>query len=103
MAAVLLLLTLILAFANGANDVSKGIATLVGAGVANYHRAVIWATVTTAAGAMAAAFITQALVKTFSGRGLLAVPETGEAFLLSIACGAIGWLLIATRFGLPVS
>ncbi len=29
-----------LAYLNGANDVSKGIATLVGSGVTNYRRAV---------------------------------------------------------------
>ncbi len=33
-AVTLVLVTLALAFANGANDVSKGIATLVGSGVA---------------------------------------------------------------------
>ena len=31
-----------LAFANGANDVSKGIATLVGSGVTDYRRAIAW-------------------------------------------------------------
>src|SRR5881296_388565 len=41
-AVVLLALTIFVAFANGANDVSKGIATLVGSGVTNYRRAVAW-------------------------------------------------------------
>jgi hypothetical protein len=31
-----------LAFANGSNDVSKGIATLAGSGVTNYRRAILW-------------------------------------------------------------
>ncbi len=30
-------------FANGANDVSKSIATLVGSGIADYRRAIAWA------------------------------------------------------------
>ena len=47
MTALLLLLTLALAFANGANDVSKGIATLVGSGVTSYRAAVTWGSVAT--------------------------------------------------------
>jgi PiT family inorganic phosphate transporter len=96
-------LTLILAFANGANDVSKGIATLVGSGVSNYRAAAIWGALCTMAGAIAAAFGSQALVATFSGQGILARPAASAAFSLAIAAGAIGWLIIATLSGLPVS
>ena len=99
----LIALTLVLAFANGANDVSKGIATLVGAGVSNYRRAVIWGALCTMTGATAAAFASQALVATFSGKGILAEPATSPAFLLAIAIGAVGWLIVATGTGLPVS
>jgi len=102
-AAILVLATLVLAFANGANDVSKGIATLAGSGVTSYRPAVIWGSLCTAAGAVAAGFLTQALVSTFNGKGLLAQPQTSHAFLLAVACGAVGWLLVATRTGLPVS
>jgi PiT family inorganic phosphate transporter len=45
------LLTLALGAANGANDVSKGIATLAGAGVARYRTAILWGTGTTLIGA----------------------------------------------------
>lgn len=100
---LLLLLTLFLAFANGANDISKGIATLVGSGVSDYRRSLAWGTIWTVAGAMTAAVTTQALVATFSGKGLLARPASGHAFLLAVVCGAIGWLIVATRTGLPVS
>ncbi len=103
MAVLLLLLTLFLAFANGANDVSKGIATLFGSSVTNYRRSVAWGTIWTVAGAMTAAVATQALVATFSGKGLLAKPASEPAFLLAVAFGAIAWLIIATRTGLPVS
>ncbi len=103
MVLLLLLLTIILAFANGANDISKGIATLVGAGISNERRAIAWGTVWTVAGAMTAATVTQGLVATFSGKGLLARPTSGHTLLLAVACGAIGWLIIATRTGLPVS
>jgi len=100
---LLLALTLFVAFANGANDVSKGIATLVGSGVANYRRAVAWGSLCTVAGALAAAFASQALVATFSGKDILVRPMTSTGFLLAIAAGAIGWLIIATRTGMPVS
>jgi len=100
---LLVLLTLFLAAANGANDVSKGIATLVGSGVSNYRRAVIWGSIGTFFGAVTAGFATQALVATFSGKGIIAAPSTDARFLLAVAVGAIGWLVIATRTGLPVS
>lgn len=103
MAVVLVLLTLGLAFANGANDVSKGIATLVGSGTTQYRAAVLWGTVWTVAGSLAAAVASQGLVATFSGKGLLANPSSGSGFLLAVACGAIAWLVIATLTGLPVS
>ncbi|HSQ92262.1 MAG TPA: inorganic phosphate transporter, partial [Nitrospiraceae bacterium] len=50
-----------LAFANGANDVSKAIATFVGSGVTNYRSAIIWGTVWTVAGAALAAFVASAM------------------------------------------
>jgi PiT family inorganic phosphate transporter len=103
MAILLLALTLGLAFANGANDVSKGIATLVGSGVGSYRRAILWAVGWTAIGALAAAFVSRGFIPIFSGRGLLAEPLTGLAFPVSVTCGALGWLLFATRTGLPVS
>jgi phosphate/sulfate permease len=48
---VLVALILGLAFANGTNDVSKAIATLVGSGITNYHTAIVWGTVWTVLGA----------------------------------------------------
>lgn len=104
MVAVLLLaLTLGVAYANGANDVSKGIATLVGSGVTSLRRAVAWGTACTVAGGVAAAFASRGLVAVFSGKGLLVNDATGPAFLLAIGIGALAWLAVATRTGLPVS
>lgn len=102
-ASLLILLTLSVACANGANDVSKGIATLVGAGVTSHRRAILWGTVWTVAGGVAAAFASQGLVAVFSGKGVLAVAPTGHAFLMAIAVGATAWLVVATRTGMPVS
>ncbi len=103
MLATVILLTLFLAFTNGANDVSKGIATLVGSGVSNYRLAVGWGTAWTVAGALTAMIATQKLVAAFSGKGILHNPIAAPSFAFAVACGAIGWLLIATRTGLPVS
>jgi PiT family inorganic phosphate transporter len=96
-------LAVLLAWANGANDVSKGIATLVGSGVANRRAAVLWGAFWTFAGSVAAAFASQALVATFSGAGLLAAPVAGPAFLAAVSLGALLWVAFASRTGLPVS
>jgi inorganic phosphate transporter, PiT family len=99
----LIALALFLAFANGSNDISKGIATLVGSGVSNFRAAVLWGTVWTVAGGLVAAFASQGLVATFSGKGFLDHPVTGPAFLASVATGACAWVFFASRTGLPVS
>lgn len=96
-------LVLVLAFANGTNDVSKAIATLVGSGVTNYGQAILWGTVWTVVGAGISVFVATAMVKTFSS-GLI---EPGIAIppilALSVLIGAMCWILFASRTGLPVS
>lgn len=103
LAAALLALTVVLAYSNGANDVSKGIATLAGAGLSKYRTAIVWGSVCTVAGAIAAGFVSQSLVRTFSGKGLVSGSVLPPAFLLAVACGAVAWLTVATMTGLPVS
>lgn len=96
-------LAVFLAYANGSNDVSKGIATLVGSGVTSYRRAILWGTLWTGAGAMAGAFLARAMVTTF-GKGLLAngASPTLASAIATIA-GAAACVRIATRVGMPVS
>ena len=98
-----LLLVLALAFANGTNDVSKAIATLVGSGVTNYRTAILWGTIWTIVGAGTSTFIASAMVTTFS-HGLV---QTGTslqpAVTLAVLIGAMAWVLFASRTGLPVS
>ena len=101
---LVLLAVFLLAYANGANDNFKGVASLYGSRTCGYRMALIWGTVTTAAGSIAACFLASALLKNFSGKGL--VPDhlmTSPAFLLAIAAGAGGTVLLATRFGFPIS
>lgn len=92
-----------LAFANGANDVSKAIATLVGSGVTDYRSAIAWGTAWTMIGAAVAAFVARAMVNTFS-HGLLQSGTIIEpAATLAVLTGAMAWVLFASRTGLPVS
>lgn len=70
-----MLLTLVLAAANGANDVSKGVATLAGGGVARYRTAILWGTGTTFVGAVASAAFADRMSVLFS-RGIVAAPPT---------------------------
>ena len=103
MAGLVLVLMLGVAFANGANDVSKGVATLAGSGLASDRQAIAWGTAWTVAGALAAVFVAQGLIALFSGDGILPASPDGTAFLAAVTIGALGWLAIATRTGLPVS
>src|SRR5467141_2836625 len=92
-----------LASANGANDVSKAIATLVGSGVTDYRSAIAWGTVWTVIGAALAAFVASAMIKTFS-HGLVQTGTIIEpAVTLGVLTGTMAWVLFASRTGLPVS
>jgi len=93
-----------LAFANGANDNFKGVATLYGSGTTDYRRALAWATVTTFLGSIAAVWVARGLLKAFSGKGLvddilLSKPE----FAAAVALGAGLTVLLATQIGMPIS
>lgn len=97
------ILVLALAFANGTNDVSKAIATLVGSGVTNYRTAILWGTIWTMAGAGTATLIAGAMVKTFSNGLLQAGTIISPTIALAILFGAMAWVFFASRTGLPVS
>jgi len=103
LAVFLILATLAVGYYNGANDVSKAIATLVGSGVSRYRTAVVWGSLWTFAGAITAAVASQGLVAAFSGKGILTDASGGNSLLLAVACGALAWIWFATRTGLPVS
>lgn len=101
---LLFLATLFVAYANGANDNFKGVATLYGSNVAGYRGAITLATVTTVAGAIASVFLAAALVKAFSGKGLVPDPVAASPqFLLAVAIGAGCTIILATLLAFPVS
>jgi PiT family inorganic phosphate transporter len=103
-ALILTVAVLFLAFANGANDNFKGVATLYGSYAASFRTALILATVATFAGSVAGLFLAADLIKMFAGNGIVpAAVAASPGFGAAIALGAATTVLIATRFGLPVS
>ena len=103
---ILLIFTAVccLAFANGANDNFKGVATLWGSGTTNYNWALAWATVTTFLGSVAAIWLADQLLDNFNGKGLVSNELAGNAeYSVAVAFGAGLTILIATRVGMPIS
>ncbi|MEH1943690.1 MAG: inorganic phosphate transporter [Nostoc sp.] len=100
----LFIATLFLAYSNGANDNFKGVATLFSSRTSSYQTAILWATFTTLAGAVAATFLASTLIKNFSGKGLVpdAIANTPE-FHLAVAIAAGLTVIVATFMGFPVS
>ena len=100
----LLLAVCFLAYSNGANDNFKGVASLFGSRTTSYRTAIGWATVATFAGSICSIFLAQALLKKFSGKGLVPDQLVGsEHFLLAVALGAGVTVIVATLTGFPVS
>ncbi|MDA2932784.1 inorganic phosphate transporter [Acidobacteria bacterium AH-259-D05] len=100
----LLFTAILLAYANGANDNFKGVATLFGSQTSDYRKALHWACWSTLAGSISAVWIARGLLSTFSGKGL--VPDAIAAsplFLTSVGLGAAATVLVATYLGLPIS
>ena len=101
---LLLVLAALLAFANGANDNPKGVATLVGHGAASPRIALAWAAATTALGALVGVFAGGGLLlHAFSASIVGAGSELSTRFFTAVLAGAVAWVLFATRAGLPVS
>ena len=94
MIALLLIAAGLLAYANGANDNFKGVATLFGSGTSNYRRALNWATLTTTAGAICSIFIAEQLTRNFSGKGLVPDDIAGsQGFLCAVSLSAASSVL----------
>jgi PiT family inorganic phosphate transporter len=98
---LILIVLFALAAANGANDVSKGVATLAGSGVARYRTAIIWGAATTLAGALVSGLFAERMMKLFTS-GIVSAKPT-PAFTLAVICGTLGWVAIATLTRVPVS
>lgn len=102
--ALLVLAVICLAFANGANDNFKGVATLFGSGTLNYRRALTWATITTMCGSVLAVLLARTLLSNFSGKGLVPSDLVGDPrYQAAVALGAGLTVLLATYIGMPIS
>jgi inorganic phosphate transporter, PiT family len=95
---------LFLAYANGANDNFKGVATLFGSGTTSYRSALILTTVCTFLGSVTALFIAEKLLITFTGKGIIPseIALTQE-FALAVALAGGGTVILATILGFPIS
>ena len=95
---------ILLSYSNGANDVSKGVATLVGSGVTNYRRAILWGAFWTIVGGIVSSFFALELVKTFSLNGIIKPNMNLDHFFpVAVAIAAFIWISFATITRLPVS
>ena len=104
MIAILLMAVLLVTYSNGGNDNFKGVATLWGSGTLTYRQSLTLATIATFAGSVCSFFFAASLVKSFSGKGLVADDIAGSirfAFAVALAAGLT--VLLATKTGFPIS
>jgi PiT family inorganic phosphate transporter len=103
-AAFVVFAVLFVAYANGANDNFKGVATLFGSGTTGYRGALAWGTLTTFAGSVTAVILSAQLVDKFSGKGL--VPDSligSPQFVSAVALAAAVTVILATLLSFPIS
>ncbi len=100
---LIIFMVLLLAWVNGANDIAKGIATLVGNGTASARQALWWGTAWTVIGGLFALLWGGALLKVFSSGYLGSENLVTYPFILGAIVGAAGWVGVATWLALPVS
>ena len=92
-----------LSFANGANDVSKAIATLAGARVTSIKKAVLWGTLWTLLGSVSGLYWGTAIIKNITENIYTAQPDFSFSMALAIGLAPALWVIAATRFQWPVS
>ncbi len=96
----------LLAFANGANDVGKSVASLMDApgpqGTGRRRGPLLWGGIFTGLGSVSAILISGRLFSVFTPQSILrTVP--GSFFILAALVGATLWILGATLLRIPVS
>jgi len=96
----------VLAFANGANDVGKSVASLMSTagpgGPRLRRRALLWGGVFSGLGSISAIPISGRLLTVFTPQSILR-NSTDSSFILAVLVGATIWILLATLVRLPVS
>jgi inorganic phosphate transporter, PiT family len=95
----------ILAFANGANDVGKSVASLMstpGPGARLGRRPLLWGGFFSGLGGISAILISGRLLTVFTPQSILTTTPD-SSFILAILAAATIWILMATLFRFPVS
>jgi len=93
-----------LAFANGANDNFKGVATLWGGADLSYRQSWFVANAATLVGACVAVYLGSEVAKTFSGKGVVNADILASCtFAMAFAAGAAGTVFLATLLRYPIS
>lgn len=100
---IAIVLLAFLSFANGANDVSKAIATLAGAKVTSMQKAVLWGTVWTLAGSMSGLYWGAAIIKNITQNIYTSQPDFSFAMAFAIGLAPAFWVTLATWRKWPVS
>lgn len=101
---MLVISTAWLAYANGANDNVKGVASLIGSRTLSMRFALRLAAGATFAGSLCTTLFAASLVRAFGGKGIL--PDevlAGSLFPLAVVLASSATVMLATRLGLPVS
>lgn len=90
------------AFANGANDISRAAATLVGSGIGTYRKTLRWGIAWTLVGSLLSGIIAGGVAQGFA-QSVAAAVSVHPCMIYAIASGAIVWVAFATFKCLPVS
>ena len=95
----IVVVALIFDFWNGMNDAANSVATIVSTRVLKPFHAVLWA----AFWNFAAAFGFGVAVANTIGKGIINPEIITEYLILAALMGAISWVMVATRLGIPIS
>jgi PiT family inorganic phosphate transporter len=97
-------LLFVLAFANGANDVGKSVASLLHIGPKGLtgRRPLLWGGLFSGIGSFAAIVVSTRLLSTFTPQKILNV-SIDSSFVLAVLAATALWVLLATLARLPVS
>ena len=97
-------LLFVLAFANGANDVGKSVASLLhfGPGGLTGRSPLLWGGFLSGVGSIAAIIVSSRLLSTFTPEKIVNSP-INSSFVLAVLAAAATWVLLATIVRLPVS
>ena len=94
----------VLAFANGANDVGKSVASLLHIGPAGLtgRRPLVWGGFFSGLGSVAAVLVSTRLFSTFTPQKIILTP-IDSSFVLAVLLAAAVWVFAATMARVPVS